>query len=225
MKSITKSEHKEESMKQSYKKSIVKSLILIPSLIVVGSFTACSDSKKEETKPQAQGSASESAAPKIEIVQNKNAHAIKVAAKEKEKTKGSSYYYDYGEKSEYDQNAQPANKDASVRVRPRTEVDANMNVRSPYEEVKVSMLVRKLSKNFIVRCSPCHNDYANGIIGPSLLERDSDYIYGKIQDFKTGKKSNPLMTDLIKMMSDTQIRNMANEIYSFNKQIKKMREK
>jgi len=212
-------------MKQSYKKSIVKSLILIPSLIVVGSFTACSDSKKEQKSQQAQSSAVETTAPKIEIVQNEDAHAIKVAAKEKDKTKGSSYYYDYGEKSEYDQNAQPANKDASVRVRPRTEVDANMHVRSPYEEVKVSMLVRKLSKNFIVRCSPCHNDYANGIIGPSLLERDSDYIYNKIQDFKTGKKSNPLMSDLIKMMSDKEIRTMANEIYNFNQQIKQMREK
>lgn len=225
MKSITNSKYKEEKMKQSYKKSIIKSLILIPSFIVVGSFTACSDSKEEEKSQQAQGSVKETSAPKIEIVQNEDAHAIKVAAKEKEKTEGSSYYYDYGEKSEYDQNAQPANKDASVRVRPRTEVDANMNIRSPYEEVKVSMLVRKLSKNFIVRCSPCHNDYANGIIGPSLLERNSDYIYSKIQDFKTGKKSNPLMTDLIKMMSDKEIRNMADEIYSFNQQIKQMRNK
>jgi cytochrome c553 len=98
-----------------------------------------------------------------------------------------------------------------------------MNVRSPYEQVQVSMLVRKLSKNFIIRCSPCHNDYANGIIGPSLLGRDSDYIYNKIQDFKTGKKSNPLMTDLIKQMSNKEIRTMANEIYNFNKEIKQMR--
>jgi len=126
MKRITNNKHKEESMKQSYKKSIVKSLILIPSLIVVGSFTACSDSKKEQKSQQVQSSAVETTAPKIEIVQNEDAHAIKVAAKEKEKTGGSSYYYDYGEKSEYDQNAQPANRDASVRVRPRTEVDANM---------------------------------------------------------------------------------------------------
>ena len=223
MKSITNSKHKEESMKQSYKKSIIKSLIMIPSLMLLSSFTACSDSQKEENSKQTSSSVVEVATPKIEIVQNQDAHAVKVASKEKEKTEGSSYYYDYGEKSEYDQNAQPANKDASVRVRPRTEVDANMNIRSPYEEVKVSMLVRKLSKNFIVRCSPCHNDYANGIIGPSLLERNSEYIYHKIQDFKTGKKSNPLMTDLIKMMSDDEIKDMANEIYSFNKEIKKMR--
>jgi len=200
----------------------MKSLYLASSLIFVIGFSACSDNSQEKSQKQKETSTS---TPKIEIVQNSNAHAIKVEQKSGGKTDGNSYYYDYGEKSAYDQNAQPANKDASVRVRPRTAIDANMNVRSPYEEVQVSLLVRKLSKNFIIRCSPCHNDYANGIIGPSLLGRDSDFIYNKIQDFKTGKKSNPLMTDLIKMMSDDEIRSMANEIYSFNKEIKQMRNK
>jgi len=200
----------------------MKSLYLASSFIFVIGFSACSDNSQEKSQKQKETSTS---TPKIEIVQNSNAHAIKVEQKSGGKTDGNSYYYDYGEKSAYDQNAQPANKDASVRVRPRTAIDANMNVRSPYEEVQVSLLVRKLSKNFIIRCSPCHNDYANGIIGPSLLGRDSDFIYNKIQDFKTGKKSNPLMSDLIKMMSDDEIRSMANEIYSFNKEIKQMRNK
>ena len=87
------------------------------------------------------------------------------------------------------------------------------------------MLVKKLSKTFRVKCSACHDDYANGIIGPSLLTRNADYIYDKIAEFKSGKKSNPLMTDLINMMSDEEIRALADEIYEFNKQIKEMREK
>jgi cytochrome c553 len=200
----------------------MKNIYIASSLIFVLSITGCSDNSKDESK---QHSTKESTTPKIEIVQNNDAHAIKVKEKNSDKTTGSSYYYDYGEKSKYDQNAQPANEDASVRVRPRTKVDANMNVRSPYEEVQVSLLVRKLSKNFIIRCSPCHNDYANGIIGPSLLKRDSEYIYTKIQEFKTGKKSNPLMNDLISMMSDEEIRSMADEIYNFNTEINKMRNK
>ena len=85
--------------------------------------------------------------------------------------------------------------------------------------------MKKLSKNFRIKCSACHDDYANGIIGPSLLSRDSDYIYNKIAEFKSGKKSNPLMDDLIKMMSDDEIRVLADEIYMFNKQIKEMKEK
>jgi len=201
----------------------MKSLYLASSFVLVIGLSACSDSSQKKSEKE-QATQTASPTPKIEIVQNSNAHAIKVEQKSGGKTEGNSYYYDYGEKSAYNQNAQPANKDASVRVRPRTKIDANMNVRSPYEQVQVSLLVRKLSKNFIIRCSPCHNDYANGIIGPSLLGRNSDYIYEKIQDFKTGKKSNPLMNDLIHRMSDKEIRAMANEIYNFNKEIKKMRE-
>lgn len=161
----------------------------------------------------------------IEITANADAKAIKVKEKKVDKSQSKSYYYDYGIKSEYDPNAAPANKDAAVRTKPRSAVDANIHVRSPYEKVEISMLVSKLSKTFRIKCSACHDDYANGIIGPSLLSRDSDYIYNKIAEFKSGKKSNPLMNDLIHMMSDEEIRSLADEIYVFNKEIKQMREK
>jgi cytochrome c553 len=196
-------------MRNSEKK-LIKNLVITSSLTLLTLLSACSDSKEKSSERHSEAVSTDTT-PKIEIVQNKDARAIKVAQKDDGKTEGNSFYYDYGEKEK--------------KTKKRTDLDANMNVRSPYEEVQVSMLVKKLSKNFIVRCSPCHNDYANGIIGPSLLERDSDFIYNRIQDFKTGKKSNPLMTDLIKMMSDKQIRSMADEIYAFNKEIKKMRNK
>jgi cytochrome c553 len=100
-----------------------------------------------------------------------------------------------------------------------------MHIRSPYEKINISLLVKKMSKEFIVKCSACHNDYANGIIGPSLLGRDVDYIFNKIADFKSGKKSNPLMNDLINMMNDEEIRKMATQVYNFNKEIESMRNK
>ena len=199
-------------------------LLLISSLILLGMINGCSDNSKQESH-EPKSTELSTTTPQIEVVQNKNAHEIKVKEKESDKSQSKSYYYDYNVKSEYSQNAQPANEDASVRVKPRTSIDANMNIRSPYEKISVSLLVRKLSKKFIVKCSACHNDYANGIIGPSLLGKDSNYIFEKIADFKSGKKSNPLMTDLIKMMSDKEIRAMADEIYNFNKEINKMRNK
>ena len=201
----------------------LNTLALASSFLLVTIFSGCSDDKnKVDEKKSVEAKI---ATPKIEIVQNKNIHEIKVKEKKVDKSQSKSYYYDYNINSEYDQNSQPANKDASVRIKPRTKIDANMNIRSPYEKVKVSLLVKKLSKKFILKCSACHNDYANGIIGPSLLGRDSDYIFNKIADFKSGKKSNPLMNDLINMMSEDEIKQLANEIYSFNKEIKKMRNK
>ena len=158
----------------------------------------------------------------IEILENKNAKEIKVKSKNIQNSENESYYFNYGIKSEYDENSQPANKDASVRIKPRTAIDANLHIRTPYEKVKISMLVKKLSKKFMVKCSACHNDYANGIIGPSLLNKTSDEILNKIDNFRTGKKSNPLMDDLIKMMSSSEIESLAKEIYNFNQEIKKM---
>jgi cytochrome c553 len=196
------------------------------SFLMISFLAACSDSKENDTQTQRSSTSTEIvSSANIEVSQNDNAHEIKVATKKVDKAKNDSFYYDYGEKSEYNQNAQPANEDASVRVRPRTQVDANMHVRSPYEELQVSMITRKLSKKFIVKCSACHNDYANGLIGPSLIGKDADYIYDRIQKFKTGQKVNVLMKDLINMMSDKEIRDMANEIYIFNLEIKKMRNK
>ena len=204
---------------------IKRQLFLFASSFLLISFvTACSDSKENKTHKSNQATEVVNSS-KIEVVHNNNAHEVKVASKKVDKAKNDSFYYDYGEKSEYDQNAQPANDDASVRVRPRTQVEANIHVRSPYEEIQVSMITRKLSKKFIVKCSACHNDYANGLIGPSLIGKDADYIYGKIQKFKTGQKVNVLMKDLINMMSDKEIKDMANEIYKFNQEIKKMRNK
>ena len=195
-------------------------------LLLLGSFSGCSENSDDENKT-IQKSAS-STTPVIEVVENENAQEIKVKVKEKtaiQLKNGKAYYYDYNIKSEYDQNAQPANSDASVRIKPRTTIDANMNIRSPYEDVQISLLTQKLSKHFRIKCSACHDDYANGIIGPSLLTRDSDFIYQKISEFKNGTKSNPLMTDLINMMSDEEIREIADEIYEFNKTIKEMRNK
>jgi len=205
---------------------------LVSSILLVSLLTACGEDKSKE---QAAGSkeqspatvvksvASTDGAPTIEVVANENIKEIKVKEKAIDEAQSKSYYYDYNIKSEYDENAKPKNEDASVRAKPRTMIDANMNVRSPYEELQISMLVKKLSKAFIVKCSACHSDYANGVIGPSLLGKSSDEIFDSIAAFKSGEKKNVLMHDLIKMMDEDEIRALADEIYEFNLKIEEAR--
>ena len=187
-------------------------LIVLTGIVLI----SCGDDNSKDVKKEVV------VAPKIEVISNSNAKEIKVKEKVSDKNQSKSYYLNYNIKSEYDENSQPANKDASVRVRPRTKIDARLHIRTPYEKVKISMMVKKLSKKFIVKCSACHNDYANGIIGPSLLSKTNEEIIQKIADFKSGKKSNPLMKDLIKMMSDEEIKELADEIYTFNKKIQEL---
>ncbi len=198
---------------------MIKKIVLS---VVVFAFIGCGDEAKQETKTVTSTS---DQAPKIEIVANENAKEIKVEQKDSNASeKGTFYQGMTGNLTHgYDPNSQPANKDASVRIRPRTEVDANMHIRSPYEQVQVSLIVDDLSKNFRVKCSACHSDYANGVIGPSLLGKNSDEIFNAIADFKSGKKSNPLMDGLIDHMEDSEIRELADEIYKFNQKIKEMR--
>jgi len=207
-------------MRQTKKQLLTLAMGISLTLILSG----CGTDKPQE-KPETKKSITIDNTPQIEIIANKDAKKIKVASKAHDKNQSKSYYYDYNINREYDPNAAPANKDAAVRVKPRTKLDANINIRSPYEHVQIELLVKRLSKTFRIKCSACHDDYANGIIGPSLLARDADYIYNKINEFKTGKKSNPLMDDLINMMSDKEIHTLANEINAFNNEVKKIREK
>lgn len=201
---------------------MIKQIIL--SIALIGLISGCGDNKKTEEEKKEVVKVEDVQAPlKIEVEENKNANEIKVTPKIKDGAKNESYYYDYNIKSEYDPNAKPANEDASTVLKPRTNIEANMNVRSPYEKIKISMLVKQLSKEFIVKCSACHNDYANGIIGPSLLNKDSDFIYNRIIKFKSDEKANVLMSDLVKQMPDENIRKLADEIFEFNKQIKEMK--
>lgn len=189
-------------------------------ILLITLLTGCSSDEDKKSKNSSQ--AKVATASGIEISQNENANEIKVQAKEHDK-KDKQYYFDYDIKSAYSPNATPANKDASIRTKPRTTVDANVHVRSPYEKVRISMLVKSLSKNFIVKCSACHNDYANGVIGPSLLGKDVDFIIKKINKFKNDKNANVLMTDLVKKMDDKEIKELADDIYRFNKEIKNLR--
>ena len=180
-----------------------KHLVLLSLLALI--FTACGEKKEEKQEASQTKTASAS---DITVSDNANAYEQKVATSEGDEDE--SYYYS---------STQRKQKPHEVR----TPFTANMHVRSPYEKIQVSLMVKQLSKKFILKCSPCHNDYANGLIGPSLLSKDADYIYDTIMKFKSGEKKNALMVQMVKMMPDADIKAISIEIEGFNKQINKLR--
>jgi len=168
-------------------------------------FTACTqnnEEKKELKTEKVMGTSD------IVVTDNKKAYESKV--KSADNITDRSYYYSYNEKS----------KDKASK---RTTVDANMHIRSAYEEVTISHIVKKLSKNFVLKCSPCHNDYANGLIGPSLLSSNGDTIYSNMMKYKNGEKKSPLMEEIIAQIDDKEIKELSNEIANFNIAIKKLK--
>lgn len=92
--------------------------------------------------------------------------------------------------------------------------------RPPLQSINKALLRGQLSKNFITKCSACHDDYANGIIGPSLLDKTSEQIYDMIIAYRTKTKANILMADLVKSMDDKEVADIANEISQFNEQFR-----
>jgi len=186
-------------------------LILTCALVFV---TGCSEKKENKASVAVENNIT---AGKIEVVENTNYKEEKVAVKAKDANESKVFYYDY--------NQDKAAQTQGVDDKQYTPIEAALNVRSPYEHIEISMLVSKLSKNFMVKCSACHDDYANGIIGPSLLSKDSGYIYQTIMKYKTGEKENVLMKDLVKNIDDKEIKTLANEIHTFNQEIKKIKER
>jgi len=193
----------------------MKKIILL--LVVTLFFVGCSDKKEEEKSVIKK----DIEVGQIEVVENKEYKKRKTKELESKGivtgAKGDAFYYDYNKK-------EGSKKEVKKEKKTYTKLDANLRVKTPYDEVRISLLVKKLSKKFIVKCSACHSDYANGIIGPSLLGKDKAFIYGSIMDFKTGKNSNVLMDDLIHLMDDKEIEKLAQEIAEFNEKIKKLRE-
>ena len=100
-------------------------------------------------------------------------------------------------------------------------VGAIAMVRSPLQSINLKLVKGKLSKNFILKCSACHDDYANGIIGPSLLSKSGDEIFSMIKAYKNKEKKNALMNDLVLQMSDEEVRALADEISAFNEQFRR----
>jgi len=145
--------------------------------------------------------------------------AVKTLKKEgASKENSGQFYYSYNkEKKESEYNAETS--------KVRTQLDAYRAIRSPYERVRITLLVQQLSPDYRLLCSACHDDYANGVVGPALLDKNATFIYRQIMAFKTGEKENALMKALVNRIDEARLRGIAEEIERFNRQIKEMRSK
>ncbi|MFK5881272.1 MAG: hypothetical protein QM482_03575 [Sulfurospirillum sp.] len=180
-------------------------------------FSGCGkkEKKQEEVKQEVTTPAT------IKVTKN----AVKESTKKEiSKENGGQFYYAYN-KEDKSKEAKEIDKYNNETSKTRTTIDAYLNIKSPYERVRITMMIKRLSKDYIIKCAACHDDYANGIIGPSLLDKNKDFIYKRIIAFKTGKRKNVLMKELVSQIDDKKLESIAQEIANFNKQIRKMRMK
>jgi cytochrome c553 len=100
------------------------------------------------------------------------------------------------------------------------QLGAIASVKNNYSKVQKELLAKRLGKNYFLKCSACHDDYANGVIGPSLLAKSSNEIFDMIKAYKTKERNNVLMHYLVSQMEDSEIRSLADEIAVFNKEVR-----
>jgi len=186
-------------------------LIGLSALLVLG-VAGCGG--KEEQKAESPPATSQSGPPQIKVTKG----AVKKSAERAESKENSGQFY-YSYNKEKKNNPEYNSEESKVR----TTLDAYLNIRSPYERIQVELMIQKLSHDFIINCSPCHDDYANGVIGPSLLDKNGTFIYNRVLAFKSGEKKNVLMEQLTRKLSDEQLKKISDEIAAFNKKIQEMR--
>ena len=178
-------------------------LILSLSVMIV---SGCQNSQENKSQSKVIKDAG-----KIVVTQDQ----VKKLKKEKDESNSGKFYYSY--------NKEKNSTDYNTKV--RTTLDAYRDIRSPYERVQITLMVKQLSPDYRLLCSACHDDYANGVIGPALLDKNVTYIYEQIMAFKTGAKKNVLMKQLVNRIEDNRLKAIAKEIERFNKQIIEMRSK
>jgi len=130
------------------------------------------------------------------------------------------FYYSYNKK-----NSKEDGNYNSETSKVRTKLDAYRDIRSPYERVQITLMIKQLSPDYRLLCSACHDDYANGVVGPALLDKNATFIFKQINAFKTGERKNPLMKQLVNRIGEERLKAIAKEIERFNKEIKEMRSK
>lgn len=192
----------------------MKKILLAPLLVLA--FTACDD-KKDDKKDEktVENKTSETVSVKQEVV--KISPQITITSNETKIEKDNPFVtYDLDGnrvvKISPDGEETPLTK----------ELGALISIKNSYEKLNARILSQRLSKNYMQKCSACHDNYANGVIGPSLLDKNEDEIFDIINAYKTKEKVNVLMKDLVAQMPEAEIRELAKEIANLNKE---MREK
>jgi cytochrome c553 len=203
-----------------------KGFFLFLSVLV---FVGCSSNEKKEETGGVQQEVSKD---KIKISKGEKRVVNEKSLHKKEIEKDTKdFYYSLKEKGTNTDTTEETytRVDAQKRVKNKV-IDGKVaiitqkkDIENPYDYVRIDLLKRALSKDFIVKCSACHDNYANGIIGPSLLRRDAKFIYETLIKYRNKPDANVLMRDLVNNMSKDELKKMAEEIAIFNKEVREIR--
>ena len=124
--------------------------------------------------------------------------------------------------------AEPA-KTVKPELAPAMRSDADMKSELKSDPVKAANAepvkagkpdLAKGEASFTALCVACHAADGNSLIpaNPKLAQQHPDYLVKQLQDFKSGKRANPIMVAFAGMLSDADMKNVAHWLASKNNQ-------
>ncbi len=166
-------------------------------VMIVSVMLACGCQQKEEDKlPDEPG--------KITVIQGESTG-----------TDNLSPLIGYNVKGEYQVQFTPTGEEDNTTTRMVGAAAVSRN--APYSAIGRRLAEKSLGKDYTIKCAPCHDDYANGVIGPSLLGKTPDEIYNMIIKYQKDQETNYLMQVFVNKMTDEEIKDLAVRIAEFNK--------
>ncbi|WP_456450574.1 c-type cytochrome [Hydrogenimonas sp.] len=82
-----------------------------------------------------------------------------------------------------------------------------------------SAMAFKVSPLYKQKCSSCHGVNGEGTVGPKLIGKSPEEVHQALVDFKSGKRQNYVMYGLLSKMDDAQLKELADEIGSFQQKL------
>ncbi len=113
--------------------------------------------------------------------------------------------------------AQPAA--TSAKPQAKKEEDETAKKLKALQERAGNVMAFKVSPLYKQKCSSCHGVNGEGIIGPKLIGKSSDFILKALEDFKSGKRKNYVMYGLLSKMDEAQLKALAEEIGTFQQKL------
>ena len=108
------------------------------------------------------------------------------------------------------EDAKPAAPAAAPAVQAKAEAEAHAEAKPAVAVVAKPDLV-KGEASFTAVCAACHGADGNSgtPVNPKLAQQHPEYLIKQLQEFKSGKRNNPIMKGFASALSDDDMRNLA----------------
>lgn len=104
---------------------------------------------------------------------------------------------------------------ASQTQTSKSEDDAEKEKLKALKDKAGNVALFKVSEKFKRKCASCHGIEAKGAVGLPLFGQSSQEIYAKLLEYKSGKRTNPIMHNAIMNLTDEDFKELAQEISEF----------